>query len=710
MTLPAGQTSVNFTATLLDDHVIESGPTPVTVTSHVENWTDGARIVSIVDDDRTMTVTVPASGWEGQTLSGTVQLGGTLTTPLTVSLSSSNVTQLTLPATVTIAAGATSATFTATLVDNGLRTGPQTEQITATASGLSTANASMVVDDADVDHFTFTTISGPQTDAVPFSVTATAYDFVNNVISVYNGTATLTGTGTAGALSISPVSVTFASGVWTGNVTVNAADPTVTLHLSNGAGITSASNTFVVQPGAVASLQWSTLASAQTQNVPFSVTLTAKDVNGYTATGDNGTATLSGLTGTTTTGTILGQPTPTWSGNYGTFTMGYSFTPSSNLLITGVEHYFGSKISIWTDSGTLLASQTYAVAAPGWAATPLSTPITLLAGTTYRIAAYSAGQTYYLWADASHSSPLGTIGQEYEVSGDGFPTNSYSYDWYLVDVVAQVTTTTAVPITPTTATFVNGVWTGSVTVTQAASSMYLHVDDGSGHTANSNTFNTTAHLTAAPSLLPDSDTGASHSDGVTNLNNSDATKTLQFSVPDTTPGATVTIYADGIALGSAVATDATTVITTIPSAALTLADGSHVITARQTVFGEAESDDSVPVTISVDTAAPTATANLLVTGSGAPPLPARWMTPLPPSKSASTARRTRPSTTTTAPGRSPPVRCYRRWPPVRTTCKSPPRTTRATWATATFPPCNSTSGRDRLTWAARQRPSTVSRS
>ena len=199
VTLLADQMSVNFTATLLDDHIIESGETPVTVTSHVENWTDGSATVNIIDDDRTMTVTLPASGWEGQTLSGTVQLGGTLTAPLAVSLSSSDTTQLTLPATVTIAAGSTSATFTATLVDNGLRTGPQTEQITATASGLPTATANVLVKDADVDYYTFTTISSPTEAGVPFAVTADAYDILGNPITVYNGTVTLSGTGTGGA-------------------------------------------------------------------------------------------------------------------------------------------------------------------------------------------------------------------------------------------------------------------------------------------------------------------------------------------------------------------------------------------------------------------------------------------------------------------------------------------------------------------------------
>ena len=155
VTLPAGQTSVNFTATLLDDHVIESSPMPVTVTAEMDNWTSGAATIDVLDEDATMALSLPASGWKGQTLSGTVQIGGTLTTPLVVSLASSNTTQLTLPATVTIPAGSMSATFTATLVDNGLHTGPETAQITATASGLPTATTSVVIDDSDVDHYTF---------------------------------------------------------------------------------------------------------------------------------------------------------------------------------------------------------------------------------------------------------------------------------------------------------------------------------------------------------------------------------------------------------------------------------------------------------------------------------------------------------------------------------------------------------------------------
>ena len=140
-------------------------------------------------------------------------------------------------------------------------------------------------------------ISGPKTAGVGFSVTVTAYDTSNNPISGYNGTATLTGRARAARCRSVPRRSTFVSGVWTGNVTVNAVDPTVTLHVANGTGAAGTSNTFATQAGPVASFQYSTIPSPEYQNVAFPVTLTAKDANGYTATGFNGTVNLSGQTG-----------------------------------------------------------------------------------------------------------------------------------------------------------------------------------------------------------------------------------------------------------------------------------------------------------------------------------------------------------------------------------------------------------------------------
>src|SRR5260221_1525254 len=58
--LPAGQNSVPFTATVIDDHMI-NGDEVVTVTAHVRNWTDGVTTIMIQDDETTnLVVTLPA--------------------------------------------------------------------------------------------------------------------------------------------------------------------------------------------------------------------------------------------------------------------------------------------------------------------------------------------------------------------------------------------------------------------------------------------------------------------------------------------------------------------------------------------------------------------------------------------------------------------------------------------------------------------------
>lgn len=111
--------------------------------------------------------------------------------------------------------------------------------------------------------------------------------------------------------------------------------------------------------------------------------------------------------------------------------------------------------------------------------------------------------------------------------------------------------------------------------------------------------------TGAPDLQDGSDTGSSNSDNITARDNSQASRTLEFTVTGTIVGATVTIYADAVAVGSATATGATTVVTT--SGAQDLADKTYAITARQREPYKAESDDSDPLDVTVDTTGPSAT-------------------------------------------------------------------------------------------------------
>jgi len=137
-----------------------------------------------------------------------------------------------------------------------------------------------------------------------------------------------------------------------------------------------------------------------------------------------GTVALSGSQGGwSRTNAILGNAVADNSSS-GNYTFGYSFTPTTNIVVTHVRHYSGNKVSIWTDSGSLLASQNV-VSTPGsWVETVLPTPLALSADVTYRVAVYSANGSYFYRYDLPSTFPDGTINQSYEAYGDIFPTRS----------------------------------------------------------------------------------------------------------------------------------------------------------------------------------------------------------------------------------------------------------------------------------------------
>ena len=108
----------------------------------------------------------------------------------------------------------------------------------------------------------------------------------------------------------------------------------------------------------------------------------------------------------------------------------------------------------------------------------------------------------------------------------------------------------------------------------------------------------------APVLAAASDTGVA-GDNITNLDNGGSTRRLTFDVGGTAVGATVTLYAGGVPIGSATAVGATTAVTTDGLAGHDLADGAHVITAKQAYPGGLASPGSGPLAITVDTVAPT---------------------------------------------------------------------------------------------------------
>lgn len=112
--------------------------------------------------------------------------------------------------------------------------------------GTSTGDPSVTVYTVGpLDHFTFNTISTPQTAGTAFSITITAKDASGNTVTSYTGTNTLT----VSSGTISPTSTTaFTAGVWTGQVTLFTSGSGITIGTS-GATKTGTSNGITVNTG-----------------------------------------------------------------------------------------------------------------------------------------------------------------------------------------------------------------------------------------------------------------------------------------------------------------------------------------------------------------------------------------------------------------------------------------------------------------------------
>ncbi|MCJ7484989.1 MAG: hypothetical protein MUQ25_02310, partial [Candidatus Aminicenantes bacterium] len=108
-----------------------------------------------------------------------------------------------------------------------------------------------VVGHGPLDHFEFSSISSPQHEDIPFSITITAKDDLGNTVTSYTGTNALTAT--AGVLNRYDVAIVpsstgaFVGGVWTGDVTFNALSDQVQIQTTGG-GSSGQSSYFNVQP------------------------------------------------------------------------------------------------------------------------------------------------------------------------------------------------------------------------------------------------------------------------------------------------------------------------------------------------------------------------------------------------------------------------------------------------------------------------------
>ncbi len=153
--LPAGQTSVPFMATVVDNGQLND-PESVTVTAHVQNWSDGSAAITVSDGrSRNLVLTLPASAEENAGVipgGGNVSIAGILSTNLPVMLISSNTSKLVVPSVVTIPAGQTSTNFDLTLINNMIADGNMIVAVSASAPSFTNGTTSMlVIDDETPD-------------------------------------------------------------------------------------------------------------------------------------------------------------------------------------------------------------------------------------------------------------------------------------------------------------------------------------------------------------------------------------------------------------------------------------------------------------------------------------------------------------------------------------------------------------------------------
>jgi uncharacterized repeat protein (TIGR01451 family) len=220
---------------------------------------------------------------------------------------------------------------------------------------------------------------------------------------------------------------------------------------------------------------------------PFLVRLTAHDAQDNVATNFNSRVALRAVApGGWTNQVILGDLVLPESGTE-MYTLGYSFLPYANLTVTHVRHYSGTKASIWTDAGALLAEKTVSGPEGAWTETALDAPVVLSAGTVYRVGIYNGSQRFYYSQTGPDTFSHGTLGEGYVGLGDEFPTNStgllrhFGVDLRFLAPAPPL----ALSLWPSQTTpFVNGVWAGELTISQTATNVQLVAEAGQASDAS----------------------------------------------------------------------------------------------------------------------------------------------------------------------------------------------------------------------------------
>ncbi len=366
--------------------------------------------------------------------------------------------------------------------------------------------------------------------------------------------------------------------------------------------------------------------------------------------------------------TLFGSSAPTTSdaGSDSPLELGVRFKSDVAGSITGVRFYksaanTGTHIgNLWSNTGTLLATATYASeTASGWQTVNFTSPVAIAAG-TYYVASYHSTIGHYAEDDnyftttydnaplhAPQDGTQGADGAYLYTTASAFPTTAWEGANYWVDVVFTPSSTTAalssVTVNPTsvtggtssagTVTLTGGAPSAGFTVTLASnnaaatpSTTSLTIPSGSSSgiftvnttavatsttaqiTASNGTANVQATLTVTPvaaltavSVNPTSVVGGNSSTGTLTLNN-----------PAPTGGAVVSLSSDStsavVPLTATVAAGSTSGTFTITTSGVSSVTTAHISATYNSVTPTPATLTINPLAISSVSVSPTAVA------------------------------------------------------------------------------------------------------
>ena len=203
----------------------------------------------------------------------------------------------------------TSGKWSGNVVITQAYTGDVITVVNQAGSESGTSNSFDVIS-SNVDHFVFTNI-GNQVAGQPFNIIIRAEDASNNLATSFTGTASLSDlTGT-----LTPTTTgNFINGQWQGNVTITRSrnSNTITVTSSGKAGT---SNTFNVSPAALDHFTFAPITSPKIAGTSFEITIYARDVYENQVTSFTTYANLSDMTTTISPTQTENFTSGQWSGN-----------------------------------------------------------------------------------------------------------------------------------------------------------------------------------------------------------------------------------------------------------------------------------------------------------------------------------------------------------------------------------------------------------